>query len=184
MTGHHLVLGELTDFLTHETLPDTHDERYRQNIARLLIQNKGYLKTEVRPRVDLVVRVEGKRARVKIDFFIVLSKKIDMLIRYAPGSLVTRHRPALAASRLVAPYQVPVVVVTNGEGADILDGQTARIMASGMESIPSRSELVHRIDGVAYAPITEHRARMESRIFYAFEIDGSCPCDDSICRLD
>ena len=30
MGGHHLIMGELTDLVTGQTLPDTHDERYRQ----------------------------------------------------------------------------------------------------------------------------------------------------------
>ena len=32
MDGHHLILGELTDLITGETLTDTHDERYRQKL--------------------------------------------------------------------------------------------------------------------------------------------------------
>ena len=36
------------------------------------------------------------------------------LLTFGPGSIVSRERPALAVARLVAPYQVPVVVVTNG----------------------------------------------------------------------
>ncbi len=30
---HHLILGELTDYLTEETLADTHDERLRQKLS-------------------------------------------------------------------------------------------------------------------------------------------------------
>ena len=37
MGKHHLVLGELTDYITGETRVDTHDERARQTIARLLV---------------------------------------------------------------------------------------------------------------------------------------------------
>ncbi len=28
-SGHHLILGELVDFITGETIEDTHDEMYR-----------------------------------------------------------------------------------------------------------------------------------------------------------
>ena len=56
-----------------------------------------------------------------------------MIVKYAPGSLVTRHRPALAASRLIAPYQVPVVVVTNGKDTNILDGSTGKVTGYGFE---------------------------------------------------
>ena len=35
MAGHHLILGELKDIITRETLEDTHDERLRQGIASM-----------------------------------------------------------------------------------------------------------------------------------------------------
>ena len=42
MAGHHLILGEITDFITGKTIEDTHDERYRQKIAKFLVNEKGY----------------------------------------------------------------------------------------------------------------------------------------------
>ena len=60
MNGHHLILGELTDFITGETLKDTHDERHRQKIARLLIRRLGYFKEDIEPRKPLVVCVDDK----------------------------------------------------------------------------------------------------------------------------
>jgi hypothetical protein len=47
MTGHHLILGEVEDFITGQRLKDTHDERYRQKIARLLVAHKGYRKADI-----------------------------------------------------------------------------------------------------------------------------------------
>ena len=44
-------------------------------------------------------------------------------------------------------------------------------------------ELTPHIEDITWEPIAAERAEMESRIIYAFEVDGSCPCDDSICRL-
>ena len=181
--GHHLILGELVDFITGETIQDTHDERYRQKLARLLVKNKGYLKKEIEPRCNLLVAAEDKKAMVKIDFKITLSGRICMIIKYGPGSLVTRHRPALAASRLVATYQIPIVVVTNGENADILEGATGSVISSGLESIPGKYELIERVKNTHFDSISTKQAEMESMIMYAFEIDGSCPCDDTICRL-
>jgi hypothetical protein len=181
--GHHLVLGELIDFITGETIPDTHDERYRQQLARLLVEHKGYFKNQIHPRFELRVAAENKQAILKIDFVVHLSERICMILKYGPGSLVTRHRPALAASRLVAPYQVPIAVVTNGEDADILEGATGKIISSGLESIPVQAALVQRAEKTDFDPISTKQAEMESRILYAFEVDGSCPCDDTICRL-
>ena len=184
MNGHHLILGTLTDVITGEILKDTHDERYRQKLSRLLVEGKGYRKADVIPRCDLLVTAgDAKRALVKVDFKVSLSGRTCMIAKYGPGSLVTRQRPALAASRLLESYQIPIVVVTNGEGADILDGTTGKVMFSGLEKIPSRSELSRMTATAPFHGISAQRAEMESRILYAYEVDGCCPCDDSICRL-
>jgi hypothetical protein len=183
MDGHHLVLGELIDYITGETLKDTHDERYRQKLARLLMDEKGYSKSEITPRVGLLARAGEKCAMISIDFQVSHGDRIGMIIRYGPGSLVTRRRPALSASRLVVSYQVPVVVVTNGESAEILHGASGHVEATGLDAIPSPWELARWIRSVSFAPISKHRVEMESRILYAYDVDDSCPCDDTICRL-
>ena len=184
MNGHHLILGDLEDFITGEIVKDTHDERYRQKISRILVERKGFLRSDISPRLELFVRAGDKCAIVKIDFGVTLSELMAMIIKYGPGSIVTRRRPALAASRLLTPYQIPVVVVTNGEDAEILDGSTGKLLQTGLESIPGRSELLKMVSHHAFSPISAERSEMESRILYAYDVDGSCPCDDSICRIE
>ena len=184
MDGHHLILGETTDFITGETIQDTHDERYRQKIARLLVNEKLYNKLDIKPRHELLVKAGEKKAIIKVDFLITLGNRICMIIKYGPGSITTRHRPAIAASRLVAVYQVPVVVVTNGVDADILDGETGKIISTGLYSIPVKQEILNLSEKFAFGEIPDQRAEAESRILYVYEVDGSCPCDDTICRID
>ena len=183
MNGHHLILGELKDFITGMVLQDTHDERYRQKIAQLLVNRKGYLKSDIEPRKELPVQAGEKRAIVKIDFSINLGGKICMIVKFGPGSLVTRRRPALAASRLLAPYQIPVAVVTNGEDAEVLEGSDGSVRTVGLESIPAKSELQKIAARNEFQVIPAQRAVIESRILYCYEVDDSCPCDENICRL-
>lgn len=183
MNGHHLILGELKDFITDEILQDTHDEQYRQKIARILINEKGYLKTDVEVRREIEISAGQKRAVIKIDLLIFLNNRYCMIIRYAPGSLVTRQRSVIAASRLVVPYQIPIVVVTNGEEAQILDGSTGKLIHEGLNFIPSKQELLEKITKTEFELISEKRIEKEQRIIYAFEIDGACPCDTTICKL-
>ena len=183
MDGHHLILVELDDLITGETIKDTHDERYRQKIARLLVDRKGYLKCEIEPRKSLLVHAGDNRAIIKIDFLINLSDRLCMIINYGPGSLVTRHRPLLAASRVLAPYQIPVAVVTNGEDAEILEGSSAKVLSRGLTSIPSKTELNKIAADFDFNKIPPDRAAMESRILYCYEVDDSCPCDEDICKL-
>ncbi len=183
MAGHHLILGERTDFITGETIIDTHDERYRQKIAHLLINHKGYQKNDIQPRKDLLVQAGENRAVIKIDFLINLSGKICMIIKFGPGSIVTRRRSLLAASRVLAPYQIPIAVVTNGEDAEVLEGASGRVISLGLETIPSREQLIEIINTDLFSRIPAKRAEMESRILYCYEVDGSCPCDENVCKL-
>lgn len=184
MSGHHLILGELTDCITGETLTDTHDERFRQKIARLLLEQKGYPGHTLTPRYPLTIRAGGKCAQVPVTLIARVDRRIAMLVHYGPGSLITRQRPALAMGRLVAPYQVPVVVVTNGEQADILDGASGRRTATGLQNMPGHDQLVRVAATAPWTTIEPHRAEMEARIVFAYEVDDRCPCDDTVCRME
>jgi hypothetical protein len=185
MNDHHLILGQLNDFITGRTIDDTHDERYRQKIARLLVEAKGYTREQIRPNYPLTVQAAAKTACVPITYIInyILDgvDRMTMLVHYGPGSLVTRHRPALAMARLAAPHPIPVVVVTNGEAADVLEGTTGRLLGSGWEAIPTRQALTRRLETHAWEPIPARRAEMEARIVMAYEVDDRCPCDSSVC---
>jgi hypothetical protein len=183
MSGHHLILGKLSDVLTGETLDDTLDERYRQKIARLLVEGKGYQPQDIEPRRELMLQADSRRAVIRIDFVVRIHGKSAMVIRFGPGSLVSRERPALAVSRLVEAYQVPVAVVTNGEDAEILEGETGKVVGRGLDAVPARAELAERVRRYNFPDISRERAAMESRIAYCYEVDGACPCDDTICRL-
>jgi len=183
MSGHHLILGKLKDFLTGEVLDDTLDERYRQKIARWLVERKGFGVQEIEPRRELMLQADHRRALIKIDLVVRLSGRVGMVVRFGPGSLVSRQRPALAISRLVEPYQVPIAVVTNGEDAEVLAAGTGAIVGRGLDAIPSRAELLERMNAHSFEAVAPQRVVMEGRVAYCYEIDGACPCDDTICRL-
>jgi hypothetical protein len=184
MAGHHLILGELTDLLTGEILDDTLDERYRQKIARRLVERAGYAPDEIEPHRELMLQAGDRRASIKVDFVVRIAGKSMMVIRFGPGSIVSRERPTLAVSRLIEAYQVPIAVVTNGEDAEILDGGTGKIIGRGLEAIPARAEMVERARNYPFPEVPFDRVLMESRIAYCYEVDGACPCDDTICRIE
>ncbi|MFO8084475.1 MAG: type I restriction enzyme HsdR N-terminal domain-containing protein [Desulfobacterales bacterium] len=180
---HHLVLGEIEDFLTGKTIEDNHDERLRQKSVRFLVEKKQYTRGNLSGPVKLNVRAGEKKAIVKVDYIVRLFGKICMMLKYGPGSLVTRRRPALAASRLIESYQIPLVVVTNGIDAELLDGGSGKILGKGFDDIPSEPELIDKFDMLEFNRIMPDRAELENRIVYAYEVDDACPCDENICRI-
>lgn len=184
MGGHHLVLGQLRDYLTGEIRVDTHDERYRQKVARLLVEVKGFPRDALTPQVPIPVYARGRHARVRIDLTVCLEGRIALLVKYAPGSLTTRHQVAIAASRLLGVWQVPFSVVTNGEDADVLDNAEAAVVARGLDGIFTREDLEGRLSSRPQVAVTPRHREMAARILYAYEVDGRCPCDDTVCEID
>ena len=183
MNDHHLIMGRLTDYLTGQRLDDTHDERYRQKLARHLVEYCGYAKSDLTPRFRLTVSACDRRAAIPVDFLITLSSRIGMVIKYGPGSLVTRHNPAIAISRVIQPYQIPLVVVTNGEDAHIIDCRTGKLTGEGLMNIPAKKNLETIMQAHVFEAVPVKMVEMANQIIYAFEVDGSCPCDTDICRL-
>ncbi|MFO7963907.1 MAG: type I restriction enzyme HsdR N-terminal domain-containing protein [Desulfobacterales bacterium] len=186
MSAHHLIIGETVDFITGEVIQNTHDEQYRQKLAEFLVETCGYRRSDLTRRLPVIAKAGDKRATVILDFAVRLSDRYLMTLQYGPGSLVTRHRSGLALSRILAGHYIPLVVVTNGEDADILDGRTGAVIGSGLDGIPSRSRLTALAETADFRKVPDKQLELESRILYAFLIDDSCPCDDiegiSACR--
>ena len=175
-SGHHIVYGTLRDVLTGEELPDTDDERIRQQLTRWLLDAKGYLPGDLAPRLAIATEVNGQRVSSLIELTVTLNGQRLLIIRYGPGSLVTRERPAIAAARLLElEYRIPLAAVTNGRDAELLDTRDGRVLATGMAAIPGRESLADMASCLVFEPFvgTERRDR-EARILNAFDVEVCC----------
>ncbi|MDD9304265.1 MAG: type I restriction enzyme HsdR N-terminal domain-containing protein [Desulfobacter sp.] len=176
--SHHLIMGKIKDFLTGETLLDTHDERYRQTLAKHLVNVLGYDKQRVEKNRKIQIKTNGKTAHLEMDLMVFSGDRAVMMIKYAPGSLVTRRLANLALSRIIFPYQIPVVVTTNGEDAEVISGSSGKVTGQGISSIPGPEETdLYSLPG-ALKPIGLSLFEKASKIAYACEVDGSCMIDN------
>lgn len=175
--GHHLVYGSLLDCLNGEELPDTDDERARQRLARLLMDEKGYAREDLEPRLFIETLINKQYVRSTIDLTVSLDGRRVMVVRYGPGSLVTRERSAVAAARLIdSGHQLPLAVVTNGRDAELLDTATGAVLASELDkALPSRARLAELLAGRGLAPPPDQdRRQREERILNAFDLQVCC----------
>lgn len=184
LNQHHYVFGTLNDFLSGKELPDTLDERYRQKIVKLIVQENNFHKTDVKRSIEHIIKAGKKKAIIKCDYEITYNNKIICMIKYAPGSLVTRRLSTLAFSRAIVSYQIPFVVITNGEDAEILDGESGKIINTGLSNLPRFEQVSELFSSFSFKPIDKMKQEQASRIVYACEIDGACPCDTDICTLE
>jgi hypothetical protein len=177
---HHMIYGHCTDYITGQTLVDTDDERIRQELARAMVEEKGWAKEDVEMRLGIDTLFNKQFVSSKITMTMSLDGKRCLILRYAPGSLVTRERPALAAARVLdADYQIPLAVVTNGRDAELLDTYSGAVLARGMEAIPSKDEVWQMADRLGFDPHDPAKREGELRILNAFDVEICCagaPC--------
>jgi hypothetical protein len=176
-------LGETVDFITGESIADTVDERARQTIARFLVEEKDYLKEDIEVRQHIRLTVDGNKGTSKVDFLIRVAGKAFMIIIFGPGSLVSRERSTVAAARLIENHEVPFAVVTNGQTAEVLDTRSGKVVAEGLESVPSKNEALKKSETITFEKLSESQLEREKRILYTFDVLAKCECDAFACNL-
>ena len=183
MGTRHLIMGELEDYLTGQTLPDTHDERIIQKISRFLIEKKGYSKNEVITRKKISLKIGEKTGTVTVHFIIQINKISFAVIMYGPGSIVTRQRPTIAAARLIEDYMIPFSMITNGEEAILMDTMSGKVIGKELDSMPSQKQALTLLKDIRSAPLPKERREKEQRILYAMDILTEQECRDFTCRI-
>ena len=177
---HHMIYGNLVDYVTGEPLVDTDDERYRQKLARLLIEERGFAKNELEMRRRIETLFNHQFVASKIDIVVSLGEQRVMVVRYGPGSLVTRERAAIAAARVLEEdHMIPLAVVTNGEDGELLNARTGKVLATGLEAIPTREAVLKMMPDLDFTPVVPQRREPELRILNAFDVEVCCaggPC--------
>jgi len=169
------------DFITGEQIVDTDDERYRQKLARFLVAERGWQKDELEPRLRIDTLFGNNFVVSTIDIVVSCRGQRLFVLRYAPGSLVTRERSAIAAARVLGPEsQIPYAVVTNGEDAELLQVDTTAVLATGLEAIPCKNEAEKLLAASKPAALaTGIKRERELRILNSYDQEICCaggPC--------
>ncbi len=175
-SGHHIVYGELQDYLTGTLLSDTDDERIRQGLARLLVEQLGYAKEELEPRLTINSCYNNNRVQTLIELTVRIMGKRLFLLRYGPGSLVTREKAAVSAARILDPeYRIPLAIVTNGRDAELIETAGGKVLAEGMECIPNRQRAEALLQEYVFEPFADPGLRDKAlRILNVFDQEVCC----------
>ena len=175
-SGHHIVYGVLQDYLTGQALPDTDDERIRQGLARRLVEQLGYGREDLEPRLTIDSCFNAVRVQTLIELTVRIQGRRLFLVRYGPGSLVTREKAAIAAARLLDPgYRIPLAVVTNGRDAELIETARGKVLGSGMHCLPDRQQAEDLARHMRFEPFTDPDRRDQAlRILNLFDREVCC----------
>jgi len=181
--GRPLVLGQLHDYVSGELIDDTDDERLRQKIGHMLLDELGYQRADLDVGRRVPVRSGPYQAAYQVDFAVTLTERTALLIRYCPGALVAAERPTVALARRLRPYVIPRAVITNGMDARLLDVDTGEVLATGLAAIPRRQALAQLRQEHRFTELSSRRRDAEDRILVAFDALES-ECDRLPCCAD
>jgi hypothetical protein len=168
-----ILPDRLTDCLTGLEIPFSNRDNIRQKVLQFLIEKKDYLRGDFVIDREISFEIEGRPVVSLVDLSIAIDDRILMIWKCASGSLVSRERQILASARLLEEYIIPFAAVANGLDLEFLDSATGRVIGCGFESVPSREELVNRID-LSLKPVNKNKLPGEQRILYAYDAI-SCP---------
>ncbi len=169
-------LQPYVDLITGRELPYHDDEYIRQGTEARLLE-LGYPREDIVVEARVQVTAAGEPMAVRADLLLLTGGRPALVFRCTRGSMVTRERETVACARLLHDPIVPLVVVTNGDDAELLTSRDGKVLAGGLEAIPGPGELAR-----LYAATPPHHASAEelekaARIYtaYAFiQCPGQC----------
>ncbi len=157
------------DFITGREIPDVGSEGNRQQVERILVEDKGYAKDEIEVDAPIEVAVRGEVYRSKIDLLVRVNGVPFLAIKCAAASLGSWEREILAAARLRGSVQVPLSMVSDGAAVVVLDTVSGRKLGEGWNAAPSRVQAGDQVKILEPAPFPEDRLDRERLIFRSYD---------------
>jgi hypothetical protein len=175
---HEVSLGQtICDYLTNEDVVVTTYEDLRQGLARMLVEEKGYPKDKLKPKVPITFTIDGKPFERRIDLvaYNEILKPLMALV-FCSGTPETYTREAVYAGRLLPDGPAPLVIVTDTKDARLLCTADGKELACGFQGIPDWERLLV-LAAEHPAPVLDlKRILKEQRIFYMYSgfLEGCC----------
>lgn len=182
---HDVSLGTtITDYITGETLDATTYEDLRQAMARLLVEEKGYPKKRLAPRVAVTIPIEGRDYSRLLDLVAYDEAGQPLLaLLFCPGVVTTYNREALASARLLSPRPAPLVVVTDTKEAIVLETNQGEPLGEGLLAVPDWQRLQELAAAHPPPEMDDARRLRESRILYAYSESLYDCCGGAACAI-
>jgi len=176
--------GTLRDYLSGEEIDETTFEEFRQLLARLLVEEKGYPKDRLKAKVPLKYCVDGEEYERPIDYVLYDEQgKPVFIIIFCAGEVGTFERETVCAARLIEGGPVPYALVTDTMEASLMDVATGDPVARSMDAVPDYDKLLEMVEAADIEPLSDQRREMQTRVFHTYcgFIYGTC-CSES-CSL-
>lgn len=172
MTGVQKPYTLIDDFVTGQPVPNVGAEANRQAMEKILVQEKGFLLSDIEVDAGIEFSIAGDPYRSRIDLVISANGRRVMAVKCAAGSLGSREREIVAAARLLDAFQIPLAVVTDGHTAIVLDTLTGKKIGEDMAAVPTKAQAVQLIKNAAPVAFPENKREREKLVFRAYDLEN------------
>lgn len=159
----------LIDYVTGKAVPNAGAEASRQAVEKVLVDEKGYAKTDIVVDAPIVVDIDGEAYRSVVDLVVTVEGQPVMAIRCAAGSLDSWEREIVAAARLYQETPLALAVASDGVNAVIWDGIGGKKVGEGLAAIPDKVQTLQMISRHAAQPLSAAQRRRESIFFRSYD---------------
>ena len=173
--------GTLRDYLTGDEIDETTFEEFRQALARLLVEEKGYPKDRIKGKVKLTYEVDGEEFDRPLDYVVYdASGKPIFVIIFCAGEVGSYERETVCAARLIEGGPVSYALVTDTMDASLIEVGNGEVIARSMQAVPDYDELLEMVAKADVKPLTDEEREKRTRVFHAYcgFIYGKC-CSES-----
>ena len=161
----------ITDFVTGKKIPNVGAEENRQMVERYLVNEKGYSKADIAVDVDLKITIGEETYCSQIDLVVSADGGSTplMAIKCAAASLGSRELEILSAARLLAEYQLPFAIVSDGKAAIVLDTVSGRKLGEGLDTILSKQAVLTKLNTLKLVPFPKEKRERAKLIFRSYD---------------
>jgi hypothetical protein len=161
--------GMLVDYITGKTIPNVGTEEIRQRVEQYLVEEKGYNKEDICVDADIEIDIDGSRYVSQLDLVISVENSNVMVIKCAAGSLESREREVISASRIFASSPIPYAVASDSKTAVIYDSANGKKVGEGLSEIPSRLEAIGFLKEFKPTAFSDKKLKKEKIIFRSYD---------------
>ncbi|MDY0131090.1 MAG: type I restriction enzyme HsdR N-terminal domain-containing protein [Desulforegulaceae bacterium] len=160
----------IKDYLTGKEINLTGAEENRQKVMKFLVEEKGFLKSDIKARVEFEILISGEPYKTEIDLLILINKMIVAVFKTPAGSLSSWDREIISGARILLPdYQIPFAIVSDGENAEIFDTVKGEKIGRGIENIPSKEEIQNYLDKNPLTEFPKEKTERQKLVFKTYD---------------
>ncbi len=173
----------IRDYLTGEEIEETSYEEFRQALAKMLVEERGFPKERLKAKIGICFPMEGREYTRMADIAAYAEDGSPMLLAVfcsgEPGSYI---RETLAAARLHKDVPAPFALVTDTKEAILLDASDGSVRGLGMRAVPHWEELRDMVAASPAAPLPDDVIERERRILFTYSEFLQDGCCHAFCR--